>query len=62
MPPGKYLLLSCLIACPVNAAFILFGDALLHGQGRIALIALGLILALMAATHIVRKHYGKKRA
>ena len=58
---GKYLLVSALIVWPTNAAFIFFGDALLHGKGKVALIAFGLILALMAATQLLRKHYGKKR-
>lgn len=62
VPFGKYLLVSCLIQWPVNAAFILFGDALLHGRGKIALISLGAILALMAATHLLRKHYGPKKS
>lgn len=62
MPFGKYLLLSCLITLPMNAAFILFGAALLNGKGKAALISLSLILALMAATQLVRKHYGKKAA
>ena len=60
VPFGQYLLVSFLIQGPLNAAFILFGDALLHGKGKVALIALSLILALMAATQLVRKHYGKK--
>lgn len=62
VPFGKYLLVSCLTSWPLNAAVILFSDALLHGKGKIAFIALSLILALMAATQLVRKHYGKKRA
>lgn len=62
VPFGQYLLVSFLIQGPLNAAFILFGDALLHGKGKVALIALSIILALMAATQLVRKHYGKKRA
>lgn len=61
VPFGKYLLVSCLIQCPMNAAFIFFGDALLQGRGRVALVALSIILALLAATHLLRKHYGKKR-
>jgi uncharacterized membrane protein YdjX (TVP38/TMEM64 family) len=59
---GKYLFLSSLITWPINAAFILFGDALLHGKGKVAVVTLSLILALMAATQLVRKHYGKKGA
>lgn len=61
VPFGKYLLFSSLVQWPANTAFILFGDALLHGRGKIALISLSLILALMAATHLVRKHYGAKK-
>jgi uncharacterized membrane protein YdjX (TVP38/TMEM64 family) len=62
VPFGKYLLVSSLIQCPINAAFILFGDALLQGRGKMALIGLSVILALTAGTHLLRKHYGKKRA
>ena len=58
---GKYLLVSCLISWPLGTAFMLFGDALLHGKGKVALVSLSLILALTAALHLVRKHYGKKR-
>jgi len=61
VPFGQYLLVSCLVQWPLNAAFILFGDALLHGKGKVALIALSVILALMAATQLLRQHYGKKR-
>lgn len=61
LPAGKYLLISCIIAWPINTAFMLFGDALLHGKGKIALFSLLLLLALTAATHLVRKHYGAKK-
>jgi uncharacterized membrane protein YdjX (TVP38/TMEM64 family) len=61
VPFGKYLLVSCLIQWPANTAFILFGDALLHGRGKVAFISLSVILALMAATQLVRKHYGAKK-
>jgi uncharacterized membrane protein YdjX (TVP38/TMEM64 family) len=62
VPFGKYLLVSCAVQWPINAAFIAFGDALLSGRGKVALIGLSVILALMAGTQLVRKHYGKKRA
>jgi uncharacterized membrane protein YdjX (TVP38/TMEM64 family) len=62
VPFGKYLLASVLIAGPLNTAFVLFGDALLQGKGRIALFSLLLLLALMAGTQLLRKHYAKKRA
>jgi uncharacterized membrane protein YdjX (TVP38/TMEM64 family) len=60
VPFRKFVGVSCLITWPLNTAFMLFGDALLHGKGRMALITLSLILALTAALHLVRKHYGKK--
>jgi uncharacterized membrane protein YdjX (TVP38/TMEM64 family) len=61
-PFGKYLLVSCLIQLPTNTAFILFGDALLQGRGKVALISLSVILMLMAVTQLVRKHYGAKKS
>jgi len=61
VPFGRYLLLSCLIAWPINTAFMLFGDALMHGKGRLAFISLLALLALMTGAHLVRKHYGKRK-
>jgi uncharacterized membrane protein YdjX (TVP38/TMEM64 family) len=34
VPFGKYFLLSLLFCLPQNAAFVLFGDALLHGRRK----------------------------
>jgi uncharacterized membrane protein YdjX (TVP38/TMEM64 family) len=59
-PVGPYLAISCVICFAQTTAFILFGDALLHGRGRAGLLALSLILALSAATHLIRRHYGRK--
>ena len=61
VPFWKYLGLSGAIIGSMTVALILFGDALLHGKGKVALIALSLFLALTAATHLLRKHYGKKK-
>lgn len=61
LPFGRYLLVSCLVVWPTNIAMIFFGDALLHGQGRLALLGFFLLLALMAGTQLLRKHYGKKK-
>lgn len=61
-PFGKYFLVSALIAWPVNTAFLLFGDALLQGKGKLALAAFGAIVALMALLHLVRRHYEKRKA
>jgi hypothetical protein len=40
---------------------VLFGDALLKGKGRIALMSLLLIMALAVGTHLLRKHYSRKK-
>jgi len=61
VPFGKYIVLSCLFMWGFNVAIILFGDALLHGKGKVALIALILFVALTAATHLVRRHLGRKK-
>jgi len=62
VPFGKYLLISCLLTWPMNVGIMLFGDALLHGKGKVALVSFSLLLAVTAATHLVRRHYGRKRA
>lgn len=62
VPFLRYLVVSLICQGPLNAAIVVFGDALLHGKGRMALLGLLAILALAVATHLVRKHYGKKRA
>jgi uncharacterized membrane protein YdjX (TVP38/TMEM64 family) len=62
VPFVRYLVASFLCIAPATIAFVVFGEAMLHGKGKLALVALGVILALAAATQLVRKHYGKKRA
>lgn len=61
LPFGKYMIVSCLVSWPMNVAMIFFGDALLHGKGKLALLGFCLLLALMAVTQLLRKHHGKKR-
>jgi uncharacterized membrane protein YdjX (TVP38/TMEM64 family) len=61
-PVGCYFLLSCLFVWPNNAAFTVFGDALLHGRGEKIVVAVLVIIALVAATHMLRRHYGRRKA
>ena len=61
VPLGKYTVISCAVQWSFNAAFILFGDALLQGKGKLALVGLCGLVALTVGTHLVRKHYGKKK-
>lgn len=57
VPFPRYFLISCLIAFPLNASFVFFGEALLQGRGRMALIGLLLVLAVMVGIHLVRRHF-----
>ena len=59
---GRYLLLSIVLQGPLNAAFVVFGEALLHGKGKMVFYGLSAIVVLLVATHLLRKHYGKKKA
>ncbi len=61
VPFVKYLAISCAVQWSFNAAFILFGDALLHGKGKVAMLGLGALMALVAGTHLVRKHYERRK-
>ncbi len=58
----RYLLISLALQGPINAAFIVFGDALLHGKGKMAFYGISAIVVLLVGTGLLRKHYGKKRA
>ena len=58
---GRYLLLSILLQGPLNTAFIVFGDALLHGKGQMVFYGVSAIVVLMVGTHLVRKHYSRKK-
>lgn len=61
VPFWKYLGISTAIIGSFTVAIIFFGDALLHGKGKIAFFAICLFMALTAGTHLLRKHYGKKK-
>lgn len=58
----RYLFISFLIQGPMNAAFVAFGDAIMKGKGRYALLGFSVIVVLVVGTHFLRKHYGRKAA
>lgn len=62
VPFVRYLFISVAIQGSINVGFILFGDALNQGRGGMALTAVLLIATLAVGTHLLRKHYGKKKA
>lgn len=55
-----YLWISWLITFVYSIGIIVFGDAILHGKGKVAFIGLSLIVAVALGVHLLRKHYGKK--
>jgi uncharacterized membrane protein YdjX (TVP38/TMEM64 family) len=61
MPFGRYFLVSAIITWPLNTAFLLFGDALLHGKGKVAILSLCALIALTTGLHLVRKHYERRK-
>jgi uncharacterized membrane protein YdjX (TVP38/TMEM64 family) len=60
VPFRTYLLISCPISWIYAASFVLFGDALLHGKGRMVMLAASLLVVAVVATHWARKHYANK--
>ena len=57
-----YLWISWVIAMAYASGFIVFGDAILHGKGRLAFLGLSALVAVALIVHLLRRHYGKKRA
>ena len=61
VPFGKFFLWTVLLSLPQSAAAVLFGDAILHGKGKTIAMVGGLLVALVAITHLVRRHFAKKK-
>jgi uncharacterized membrane protein YdjX (TVP38/TMEM64 family) len=59
-PFGRYMLVSCIIVWPLNVAIMLFGDSLLQGKSKAAIITLGVLAAFAAARLLLRRHYAAK--
>lgn len=57
-----YMFVSWPIATAYACAFILFGDSLAQGRGKLALLAVSLFIALTVGVHFLRRHYARKRA
>lgn len=61
-PFVRYMVLSCGIQGPIIIGFMLFGQALSEGRGKLILTAVLGLAALVVGTHLLRKHLTKKRA
>jgi uncharacterized membrane protein YdjX (TVP38/TMEM64 family) len=62
VPLRIYLICSLAVAWSYAAAFVVFGDALLHGRGRMVIVGFSLLGTLGVAAQLVRKHFARKRA
>lgn len=59
-PFGRYMLVSCIIVWPLNVAIMLFGDALLQGNSKVAFVTLGVLAAFAIARLLLRRRYAAK--
>ncbi len=61
-PFARYLGLSCAIQGAIMVGFMLLGQALSEGRGKLILTAVLGLAALVVGTHLLRKHMTKKQA
>jgi len=59
VPLGIYLVCSLGVAWVYSTGLVIFGDALLHGRGRMVLLALSVIVVAVAGTHLLKKRAGR---
>lgn len=57
---ARYLWISLAVTFVYQTGFVLFGDALLQGKAKVVLLAVSLLVAAAAATHLLRRRYRKK--
>lgn len=56
-----YFTISWIITSLYACAFVLFGDALMQGRGKMALMAIGLFVALTVVVQLIRRRYADKQ-
>ncbi|KXU34504.1 hypothetical protein AXK11_08250 [Cephaloticoccus primus] len=61
IPFRVYFLISWLIAGLYACAFVLFGDAVVHGHGKRVMLALGLFAVLTVTVQMLRRRYRARR-
>ncbi|MCC6415134.1 MAG: TVP38/TMEM64 family protein [Opitutaceae bacterium] len=61
IPFGTYFYISWVISSLYSCAFVLFGDALIQGKGKMALVAVGLFAALTVGVQLLRRHYRRRK-
>ena len=61
IPFVTYFIISWIIYSSYACAFVLFGDALMHGRGKMALMAIGLFVVLTVWVQLLRRKYARKQ-
>jgi len=62
IPFGLYMAVSMAIVSLYSVAFILFGDALVHGRGKMAFLAVSLFMAFSFGVKFLRRYYQRRQA
>jgi uncharacterized membrane protein YdjX (TVP38/TMEM64 family) len=60
-PVVQYAVASSVLSLPVGGGLVVFGRELQSGRAGAMIATAGVLLALFAALHLVRRHYGAKR-
>ena len=61
-PFGRYMAISTATQGVLVLGFLVFGDALNQGRGKVIVLAILLIAALVVGIQLLRKHMAKKKA
>lgn len=61
-PFGRYVAISTATQGVLVIGFMVFGEALNQGRGKMILFAVLLLVALIVGIHLLRKHMAKKKA
>lgn len=57
-----YFWISWVVACAYATGFIIFGEAILHGEARLAITGGSALVAVALIVHFIRRHHGRARS
>lgn len=62
VPLRIYLVVSLTVSWAYSAAFIVFGDAVVQGEGRRIVLGVSLLIVVVVGVQLVRKHLARRKA